>query len=492
MSLADRTISGVRWSGVSQVTRLALRTATIVVLARLLAPADFGIMSMAVVVTGFVDLFKELGMGSALIQRKAPSQRLLSTVFWTNVIFGFLAGAIVFGLAPLAATFYRDERVVPILQLLSLGFIISSLGVVQSALLTKQMAFKKLAVIEVGGAVVAAAVAIALAVQGAGVFSLVGHTLAMSASAGTALWFASSWRPSLAFAFQDLRSVAKFSANLVGFNTVNYFARNLDYVLIGRLLGAESLGYYTIAYNLLLFPIRNISRVISRVTYPAYALMQEDNTRLSRAYLRVVRATAMVSFPVMLGLLAICDVFVPALYGEQWSPAVPLVAIFVPVAIMQSLAAINGGVYQAKGRTDLQFRVGLIFSAIIVAGFIIGVQWGLIGVALAYASVSIVILGYPTFAIPLKLIGLKVRDVALAIRHPFAAGACMLAGIGLLRVSVPALDSNVAVGLPIFVGVGTFLYVVASLMINRSELREMWFLVRPSSRGIRSTESETT
>ncbi|MDQ2913772.1 MAG: MOP flippase family protein [Chloroflexota bacterium] len=484
MSLGTRAISGIKWSGVAQVVQLLTRVGTIVVLSRLLAPREFGIMSMAFVLTGFVDLFKELGTGSALIQRKNPTNRLLSTTFWTNVCFGVFAAAGVIAIAPLAADFYHNARLVPVLQLLSVSFLLSSLSIVQQALLAKQLKFKKLAIIQSIAALTGSAVAIALAAAGAGVFSLVAQSISASGISTVVLWLSSSWRPTRDFSLDDLRSIWRFSANVVGFNVVNYLARNVDYILIGRYLGAQSLGYYTLAYNLLLFPLQNLTYVVNRVTFPAYASIQDDNARLANAYMRVVRATATLSFPIMLGLLATCDVFVRTVYGERWSPAIPIVAILAPVGLFQSFVALNGSIYQSKGRADLQFRIGIIASTVVIGSFFIGLRWGILGIAAAYAVTTFCVLGYPLMVISLSLIDLRVRDFLNAIRRPFAASLCMLAGLGAIRLAFPDLVFGSGMALPLLVLVGVVLYFAATFAVNRSQLREMWLLVKPKPAAI--------
>src|SRR5579885_1853183 len=419
--LANQTIASVRWSVLSQVVRLFTRTGTMIVLTRLIAPREFGLMSMAAVFTGFLDLFTELGTTSALIQKDTLTPRLLSTTFWANIAFGFLAGGATFATAPLVAAFYGQPRLVPVLELLSVGFAITSLSLVQRALLSRE------------------------------------------------------------FALGDLRSISGFSANLMAYNIENYLGRNVDYLLIGRFLGAQQLGYYTLAYNLLLFPVQYVTLTVGRVTFPVYASIQDDNRRLANAYLRVAGTLAALSFPLMLGLLAVCDVFVRTVYGARWAPAIPVVAILAPVGLIQSISAMNGSVYKAKGRADLMLRVGGGFSAVAVASFFLGLRFGMVGVAAAYAVTAIVLFGYPLFSIPLRLIGLRFADLLRAIRYPLAASVTMIAGLGLLRLAVPQLASAGAAGLLVLVAAGSALYFGAIVVLNRSQLREMWLLIRPAA-----------
>src|SRR5579885_298881 len=479
--LANQTIASVRWSVLSQVVRLFTRTGTMIVLTRLIAPREFGLMSMAAVFTGFLDLFTELGTTSALIQKDTLTPRLLSTTFWANIAFGFLAGGATFATAPLVAAFYGQPRLVPVLELLSVGFAITSLSLVQRALRSRELAFRNISIAEAVAAIAGSAAAIALAAAGYGVYSLVGLVIVMSAVTTLLLWLMSDWRPTAEFALGDLRSISGFSANLMAYNIVNYLGRNVDYLLIGRFLGAQQLGYYTLAYNLLLFPVQYVTLTVGRVTFPVYASIQDDNRRLANAYLRVAGTLAALSFPLMLGLLAVCDVFVRTVYGARWAPAIPVVAILAPVGLIQSISAMNGSVYKAKGRADLMLRVGGGFSAVAVASFFLGLRFGMVGVAAAYAVTAIVLFGYPLFSIPLRLIGLRFADLLRAIRYPLAASVTMIAGLGLLRLAVPQLASAGAAGLLVLVAAGSALYFGAIVVLNRSQLREMWLLIRPAA-----------
>jgi O-antigen/teichoic acid export membrane protein len=469
VSLTHRTISGIKWSTASQITRQGLRILALLVLARIIGPKGYGVVAMALVVIGFIDLFRDLGTTAAVIQRKDPDQRLLSTVFWTNLAVGSAATAVTFAGAPLAALIYHNEQVTGVLRALSLSFIIAALGLVQLALLQKSLRFRVLAALEGGGAVVSSAVAIIAAVLGMGPYSLVLQSLAFVAIMTSGGWMGSRWRPSWVFALDDLRSIWAYSANVVGFDVVNYFARNADNLLIGRYLGATSLGYYAMAYNVLLFPLQMVSFSLSRVTFPAYAEVQHDKPRIARGYLRVVQVIATFTFPVLTGITVLASPLVELVYGPKWSPAATILMILVPVGLVQSLSALNGSIYRAIGRTDLQLRIGLLWSALVLASFVVGIQWGVVGVAASYAVTSTVILGYPLFKIPLSLIDLRVRDLLNSVWRPLLASATMAAVVLGARLLGPALETHVA-GLASLVALGVLSYGAVSWIVNRAEL----------------------
>lgn len=468
MSLQQRAASGVKWSTVSQAGRQVMQLATTLVLARLLSPDDFGLASMALVVVGFVLLFKDLGTAAAIIQRRELSPELLSSVFWVNVLFGALASAAIFAAAPLLAAFYREPQVTPLIQALSVSFLLSSLGVLQQALLERDLAFDRLAKAELAAVVAGALGGIGGALAGAGVWSLVVQSILMAGVTSLMLWLSARWRPRLYCSWREIRPLLGYSLNLVGFNTFNYLARNADYLLIGRFLGAAPLGYYTLAYRIMLYPIQNIAAVIGRVVFPVFAQVQDDHGRFRQGYLRVIGMIALVTFPLMLGLLLLSEPLVAALFGPQWAPVATLLMIFAPLGLAQSIGTTVGTIYQAKGRTDLLLYWGVASGLCVVTAVALGLRWGVLGVAGAYAAASF-LLAYPSFAIPLRLIDLPTLELGRALWRPCASALVMAAGLLALRLALPAGIAPELV-LAILVPAGALIYGLASWVLNREPI----------------------
>lgn len=476
MSLRESAASGVKWSTTSQAGRQVMQLATTVMLARLLSPSDFGLMSMAVVVIGFVNLFKDLGTASAVVQRRDPTEGFLSSVFWVNVVFGFLAMAVLFAGAPILASFYREPRLVPILEVLSLTFVISGLSILQQAIFERNLAFRALAKVEISAIVSGSIVGIALALLGAGVWSLVGQALAIATVTTALLWASSAWRPKAIFRWREIRSVSGYSLNFAGFNVLNYVMRNADYLLIGRFLGAQDLGYYTLAYRLLLYPVQNISWVISRVMFPVLSQIQDDNVRIGRVYLRVCGIVAMIAFPIMFGLWALAEPLILTVFGSRWTPVVLLLMILAPVGLIQSIATTVGVIYQVKGRTDWMLYWGIGSSVLVMAAFVTGLPWGILGVAAAYAIVSVILI-YPNFAIPFRLIDMRVRELGTVLWRPFVCSSLMLLALLGLKAALPiGLSSGATLG--ILVSASIFTYALVSWMVNRDQVQQILDTIR--------------
>lgn len=473
-TLKDQTVSNVKWSALSKFSRQGTQFVTTIILARFLSPSDFGLLGMAMVVIGFIEIFKDLGTISAIIQKKDLSAVLLSSIFWVNVGFGILATAVLFFGAPLGEFFYGEPGVVEILRVLSLNFFISSLGILQQGLLQRSLAFKSLAKVEISAVVCGAVAGIGLAWFGAGVWSLVFESLLTVFLTTIFLWFSSAWRPQWIFHWKEIKPVTSFSLNLVGFNVFNYFSRNADNFLIGRYFGAQNLGYYTLAYNILLFPIQSISSVIGRVMYPVLSKFQNDHQRFAHAYLKMIEFIAIITFPLMAGFFSLAKPFVITFFGNDWLPVVPLIMILAPVGMIQSIGTTVGLIYQAKGKTSWMFYWGVASGTLVILAFLIGLRWGILGVAVAYSIISLVLF-YPNFSIPFRLVDLDFTSLIKTVSLSFLNTVFMFITLFLFRTFLYSLLSErIYIILSVIVGIS--IYVGASLLTNGVLLKELWGL----------------
>ncbi|MBV8810931.1 MAG: MOP flippase family protein, partial [Acidobacteriaceae bacterium] len=406
------------------------------VLARRLGPDAYGVMGMAALLTNFLQTYRDLGTTTALIQRREINQKLLSSVFWLNLISGGVLALIVIGLAVPASRFFHQPKLTPIMWVLAASFPITAASMVHSALLSRNMRFDSVALSDFGSSLAGYLVAIPCAYAGLGVWSLVFANIANAVGGSGLLWFSCKWRPCAEFDYNSIRSIAGFSLNLSGFATVNYFSRNADNLVVGRILGSMPLGCYQMAYNMMLFPIQNISAVIAQVLFPGFARIQDDDERFRSAYLRGCMLIGLITFPVIAGLGIVAGPLVHAMLGAKWVSIIPLFQILVPVGLIQSVQTTNGQIFTAKGRTDWMFRWGLFASLILVSSFIVGVHWGVTGVAVAYAISYGTLLAYLGFAVPFRLIGLNVGDFLKAFVPQLAITAGMVAGCAALQLTM--------------------------------------------------------
>ena len=383
--LRARVMNGVAWKVVTQVVLQGSRAIVSVVFARLLLPEEFGLAMMAVVVASLALIFSDLALGAALIQRAELTQRDRSTVFWLSAIVGCLfTVACAFGAAGLASL-YSEPRVADLFLAISPIFLITALGTTHMTLLTREMEFKRLEMRTMVATLAGAAVGVTAAAFGVGAEAIIAQFLTTAAVGTALLWFSMPWRPSFVFSIASLRSLGGYSARVLGSRLLFYVSRNADSLLIGRFLGPAALGAYTIAYNIMLVPFSKVAGPIQEVLFPAFARIQDDPRRIGAIWLRVNHMVGAVALPAMMGLIVVAPDFVQVVLGPRWEPATELIQILAWVGFLQSVARLNSSVQQACDRTDLMLRWALVIAVANLAGFIIGLNWGVVGVATAYA-----------------------------------------------------------------------------------------------------------
>ena len=458
--LRSKVYSGVRWSAVSAWGRQAFRFGISIVLARLLLPQDYGLLAMANVFVGFLAVFMTMGFGTVVIQCREVSEALLSSLYYTVLAIGALLAVATCAAAPACAWIYQDTRIIPVMAVLSVSFLLSAPGCIPSALLNREMRFREIAVIELFSVVIGGAISLILAFTGFGVWALVTGFLANTAIASVLYQAISSWRPRMVFQWSQIRSVWHFGANLTGFSVFNHFARNADNFIIGMFLGAGPLGFYSLAYGILLKPSEAVTAVVSRALFPALSRTQDDDVRLKALYLRACGAIAFVTFPMMLGLMAVAHSFVQIILGDKWLPAIPLIVVLAPLGALQAVLSPVRLLFVAKNRTDWYFRVGVVQSIVVVCAFVAGIPWGTLGVAIAYVAATLLCL--PVWlCLASKLVsGMRVADfgmellpyglMALAMSLIVKLSEIALGSIGVAGSVV--LFASVAVGVCVYVG----------------------------------------
>ncbi len=409
MSLKAKVLSGTKWVAVANLFKQLLQVLSLIVFARLLTPDDFGLFAILMIFVNFLLMFTDMGTAAALIHVKNPSQKLLSSIFFFNLFVGTALCLLLLLLSGPIALFFENPPLKELLGLISINFVIVSLGIVQKARYEKELDFKNLTLIESASVLVGITVGIAAAFKGLGVYSLVIQTLTTSILATVLIWIISRWRPLLYFSLSDIKSIWGYTANLTTFNFVNYFARNADNFLIGKFLSSSALGVYSLAYSIMLYPLQNISRVLLRILFPAFSHIQDDNEKFKKAYLRTIFFIALVSFPVMVGLIVTADTLVSLLFGDKWENLAVILMILAPVGILQSIGTTNGSIYMAKGNTKLLLKVGIWSTIVTIIFFIGGIFFGVEGVALSYL-LSNLVLFYPVFKISWEQIGLSVSE----------------------------------------------------------------------------------
>jgi O-antigen/teichoic acid export membrane protein len=467
MSLRDRTIRGVSWTFGGTVAGQVLSFAITAVLARLLQPADFGLMAMTVAWLGVLNHLNELGFRTALVQRKDLDAAHASSAFWFTAAVGVgwaVAGIL---LAPLVGGFFGEPRVTGLFRAMSLTFALSGVTVVQTALLTREMRFRQLAGINLAALAASGAVGITLARAGVGAWSLAAQALTLAAVTASATWVAARWRPRAQFTWHAVGDLVRVGRHVVGFDLFNYFVRNGDNILIGRVIGSFALGLYTRAYATMLLPLTAVSGPFASTMLPALSSIQDEPARIRRTYLRTIAAIALVTCPMMVGLLVVADAFVMTIYGQQWRPIVPVLRVLCVLGFAQSIGTTAGWIFVATGRTDRMFRFGVVASLILIASIVVGILFGtILSVAVCYAIAGVLVEA-PALWLSGRLIGMTLMDVWRALRGIAAASLGMGALLWAVSRAIPAdwpAWGRLAAQVPL--GVAVYAALVALLRLN--------------------------
>jgi O-antigen/teichoic acid export membrane protein len=476
-SLRGKILSGLGWKVATQVVLQGSRAIVSVALARLLLPEEFGLAMMAVVLSTLALIFSDLALGAALIQRKELTPADRSTVFWLSVVVGTLFSVACALLAGPMAALYDEPRVESLFVLISPIFVLTALGSTHTALLNREMDFKSLEIRMMVGTLIGAVVGVSAAVAGAGAEAIIVQYLVTAASSTVLVWITLRWRPTLQVSIASLRSLGGYSARVFGSRVLFYVSRNADSLLIGRFLGASALGAYTVAYNIMLVPFSKVAGPIQEVMFPAMSRIQDDRPRIGSLWLRVNHVVAAFSLPAMLGLVVAAPEFVTVVLGERWAAAVTPVQILAWVGFLQSLVRLNGSVQQACDRTDLMFRWALLIATANLAAFAVGVNWGIVGVAAAYAITNSLLQPVNVWLTG-RIVGISVWTFCRNLLGTAQATALMLAAIVPLRQLLLGEDVSAFPRLLAIVVVGGLVYVVACLFFDRRLVEELRSLRR--------------
>lgn len=475
MSLKAKALRGFFWNSCERASVQIAGFITSVILARLLAPSEFGLIGMMTVVLALAQVALDSGFGQALIQKKDASDTDGVSVFFFNLVASLVLIAMVCAAAPLVATFFRQPLLTPLLRVMSVSFLINALGIVHSANLIRALNFKVLMHIGLASAVLSGAAGIGAALRGAGVWALVLQSIVAGGTRTALLWWADPWRPSRSFEFGALRRLFRFSSNILATGVIATLFENLYAVLIGKWYSADMLGYYVRANRLQRLPAENLMGTLNSVLFPVLSTQQDNPEKLRSIFERSLRVAVCVNFPLMMGLCAVAQPLMLLLFTEKWAASVPMFQILCFSSLFFPLHVLNLSVLLARGRSNLYLRLEIIkksiFILVVAAAIshgVTGLLWGLVVFDLVCAVVNTtfarreiglgltaqVRLILPYLALSLAMFGLawwvagQMPGPWSALLVPTAVGALFYAGtVRLLRLKVCDEISSLVAGL---------------------------------------------
>jgi len=446
--------------GLTQVVRIILTFFSTVVISRLLSPDDYGVMAMAAPVIGFIVLFQDLGLGSATIQARTMTPAVSNGLFWINMAASVAIFVALLLCAPLAAWFYDDVRAGYITAASALGVLVSGSALQHSALLTREMRFGILSIIDVANAVVTFVVALIAAYLLRNYWALWIGTMAGVLVQVLLTWMATPWRPSWKISLHGTGEMTRFGGNLTGFNVLNYVARNADNILIAKFAGSIPLGLYDRSFKLMMLPLQTINGPLGRLMLPILSRLRDEPERYRRSFLLAVRAIALAATPGITVAVAMSDRLMILLLGEAWAATGPIFFWLGLAGLLQPVSNATGWLFISSGRARAMFRWGVVSTVTTLIAIVVGLRWGVEGVAM---SLFVVLLLRTPFlnAYCVRGTSVRARDLYLVMLEPAlgaVAAALLVHAIGGL-VSTPVL---LCVAMPLAYALGLLVHTLTS------------------------------
>ena len=419
--LKGKTIRGGLARLLALGTGFLLRLGSLIVLARLLDPKDFGLLGMVTAFTGVLGLFRDFGLSSAAVQRVTVTEDQMSTLFWINIFLGALLGLVVLGMAPAIAAFYHEPRLLGVTAVLASGFLFNAAGIQHSALLQRRMRFTALAMISVVSSIVGIVTGIVGARAGYGYWALVVMTVASPLIATSGVWLSSGWIPGMPRRRTGIRSMMHFGGTLTLNGLVAYVAYNAEKVMIGRFWGADAIGIYGRAQQLINTPTDNLNSAVGEVAFSALSRLQGDSVRFKSYFLKGFSLVLGLTLPITIGCALFADDLVFCLLGPKWKDTAAIVRLLAPTIAIFAVINPLGWLIYSLGLVARSLKIALVFAPIMITGYVIGLPYGPKGVAFAYSAVMML------WVIPHILwcvhgTAISLRDILLAVSRPLAAG----------------------------------------------------------------------
>ncbi len=358
------------------------------ILARLLVPQDFGLVTMASTVTEALGLLGNLGLSSAIVHKRDEEDSYATAALLVSLGIAVGMAALQASVAGWAAVVYRSPLVAPLLRLYAIGYLINAVGVVPGALLARHLEYSFMSSVSVASALMYGIVSVAFAKYGFGVWSLAIGRLASQFVSTLLNWWLCRWRPSRWPKGRHYQGLLSYGRNMLVSDGLGYVSHNADYMILGREAGPSILGTYALAYNLAMLPVTTVTNVLGRTAFPIFARLQNQTDEMQHAFVSTLRYAAAAGFPVLMGMAVLADDLVPLLFGPGWETSVVLLRLLAVYALGRTLSGHGGQLMNAIGRPDIPMKFTLVYTPVLVAGLWVMARWGALGVAAGTAVIS--------------------------------------------------------------------------------------------------------
>jgi PST family polysaccharide transporter len=425
--LKQRALRGGLAKIVSQIASLVLRTGSLMVMARLLDPKDFGLVGMVTAVIGVFSVFRDFGLSAAAVQRSKITNEQSSTLFWINLLVGAVLALVAVALGPLVAKFYHEQRLIGVTAVLATAFFLNAAGVQHSAVLERQMRFVTLSLIDIFSLFISASVGIGMALSGWGYWSLVAISTVTPLIYTICVWLTAGWIPGKPQRDTGIGSMLRFGGTLTLNGLIMYLASNLDKVLLGRFWGVDALGIYGRAYQLINIPTDSLNSSVGGVAFAALSRIQGEPARLRSYFLRGYSLLLSLTVPVAITCALFGADIIRVFLGPKWHSAATVFRLLAPTTLGFAILAPLGWLLSSCGLVGRGLRIAFVIAPLLIAGYAVGLRWGPTGVAIAYSSVMLLSV-LPLVAWAARDTPITFRDLLLALGRPFLGGM-MAAGV---------------------------------------------------------------
>lgn len=376
-TLKNKTIKGVSWSFIDNISSSGISFLVSLVLARILSPEEYGMMAMLTIFIAVSNSIVDSGFSNALIRKSDVAELDYNTTFYFNLVVSFILYLVLYACAPLISDFFSESLLIPVTRVLGLVLIVNACSIIQRTILVKAVDFKTQTKISLVSSILSGVIGIGMAIYHCGVWSLVGQQLSRQVLNSLLLWIYGRWKPLWEFSYNSFKNLFGFGSKLLLSGLIDTIYKNVYYIVIGRFYTADQLGQYTRAEQFTSIFSSNLTSVIQRVSYPVLSSIQEDAIRLQEAYRKIIKATMLITFVCMLVLAALAKPLVLILIGEKWLFAVPYLQILCFAEMFYPLHAINLNILQVKGRSDLFLKLEVVKKIVAILPIVLGITLGI-------------------------------------------------------------------------------------------------------------------
>lgn len=436
--LKQRALRGGFAKMCAQAANYTLRIGSLMVMARLLNPRDFGLVGMVTAFTGVLTLFRDFGLSAATVQRVDVSEYQMSTLFWINLLVGAILSLLAVAIAPFAVSFYHEPHLFWVTIAVGTTFLFNAAGVQHSALLQRQMRFTALAMIEVIGWTGYTLIGISLAMAGYGYWALVGATVASPVVVTTCMWLTTRWIPGRPRRGIGLHSMIRFGGGLTLTGLIVYVAYNFEKVLLGRFWGADAVGLYGRAYQLSNIPTDNLNGAVGEVAFSALSRVRNDPPRFKSYFLKAYSLVLALTIPITIAVALFSPELIAVVLGPKWSDAAPIFRLLSPTILIFAMINPIGWLIFSLGMIGRSLKVAMVLAPLVICGYIVGLPYGPKGVALAYSTVMLLWV-VPHVAWGLHGTVVSLRDIAVVVSKPLISGIVAAGFAYVARLILPQL-----------------------------------------------------